>query len=955
MALSLKRLLNDEEPSPDEFRRRVDNGYGSIGYRPDESLNDSFIDVLNHTLDDRLVQDNPTPESSGLEGADHVPFDVAADLQEWANNFTPAEQYNRSPLAESDIGASSASTQEDRNGTGLAHGVKPSDVCFGMIHNVDVKVIGDMSVLDAKLKPTHGLTLTQRFHLKDKTDHILLSFLDETEFGYLRANMTKGLGEMLAVPALYFEAVVGTDALRETIGRAQKPSEALVRVNINIYGLLSEADTVGSQLSFHKLWLQKPDNAIRDVTYKNPQVLEFEGIDSSMLEKPSELLERGRPKPRTEEHHLRQTVTEVYNASKRQDGLVQITVSGRFKTIMLRHQREALDFMIQRETGEIPDRFRLWKKVVVEGVTSYLHSITKSKARIQPEEKGGGILADEMGMGKSLSILSLIVETLEEGQIWAAKRKSMEESGQLKGHTRSTLVVVSSALLINNWCKEIEEHLEDSLTVIRYHGSDRPKDQSGLATLEDSDVVITTYNTLAKEFSDRLSFGKASLLHDIEWYRVVLDEAHIIRRQATSFHRTCAELKANSRWCLTGTPIQNKLEDIGALFCFIKAKPFDSMAVFRRYIVVPFDQNEDETAIERLVQLNDSLCLRRTKELLDLPDLNERVRRLDLNEEERKQYENTAKILYRKIRQKAGEHEQTSKFGIFQANLQLRIMCNHGTFQQPFSWQSERSLRDTKEAVISALGGNAQVNCDGCSQPMPVLGSNKVYNEFVERCNHVLCSECLEDTLNRGPAVGRRHCPLCKRFGTETVDVEMADGSQDPRSNDGELDDAHYFRSGGYSTKMNRLILDVQQDLDKTKSIIFSCWTRTLNLVAKHLERANIPYSRIDGECPLSKRQKILDDFAKKSGNPVLIMTTGTGAFGLNLTCANRVFIVELQWNPSVESQAIARAIRLGQDQHVSVIRYIVNNTVEQDMQSQQQRKLMMAQKGFDEGMEIDD
>lgn len=50
----------------------------------------------------------------------------------------------------------------------------------------------------------------------------------------------------------------------------------------------------------------------------------------------------------------------------------------------------------------------------------------------------------------------------------------------------------------------------------------------------------------------------------------------------------------------------------------------------------------------------------------------------------------------------------------------------------------------------------------------------------------------------------------------------------------------------------------------------------------------------------------------------------------LNLTCANRVFIVELQWNPSVENQAIARAIRLGQDQQVSVIRYIMNNTVEQ-------------------------
>lgn len=381
--------------------------------------------------------------------------------------------------------------------------------------------------------------------------------------------------------------------------------------------------------------------------------------------------------------------------------------------------------------------------------------------------------------------------------------------------------------------------------------------------MEDSDVVITTYNTLAKEFSDRQGPTKSSLLHDIEWYRVVLDEgtsgqekgqtctgiltsaAHIIRRQATLFHRTCVHLRANSRWCLTGTPIQNKLEDIGALFCFIRAKPFDGMAMFRRYIVVPYDQGDDETAISRLVLLNDSLCLRRTKELLDLPDLHPEVRRLDLNADEKAQYEKTRSILYRKIRQKAGEHEQTSKFGIFQASLQLRIMCNHGTFQQPFSWSNEHSLRDMKEALLSELGGNAQINCNGCAQPMPVLGSNKVYNDFVEQCSHVLCSECLEEAAPGAEAsapngVGgsggggdvRKRCPLCAVLhGKEAAAGGGASGrgdaqqpqqpqqrqQQQARARDGELDDEHYFRRDGHSTKMNQLITDVQKDLDKTK------------------------------------------------------------------------------------------------------------------------------------------
>ncbi|PVI07635.1 hypothetical protein DM02DRAFT_512455, partial [Periconia macrospinosa] len=113
-------------------------------------------------------------------------------------------------------------------------------------------------------------------------------------------------------------------------------------------------------------------------------------------------------------------------------------------------------------------------------------------------------------------------------------------------------------------------------------------------------------------------------------------------------------------------------------------------------------------------------------------------------------------------------------------------------------------------------------------------------------------------------------------------------------------------------------------------SIIFSCWTHTLDLISQYLNRAHITFRRIDGECPTATREKILSDFAHQPNLRVLIMTTGTGAVGLNLATANRVFIVEPQWNPSVENQAIARALRLGQEQQVEVNRYVVKGTVEQ-------------------------
>jgi SWI/SNF-related matrix-associated actin-dependent regulator of chromatin subfamily A3 len=67
---------------------------------------------------------------------------------------------------------------------------------------------------------------------------------------------------------------------------------------------------------------------------------------------------------------------------------------------------------------------------------------------------------------------------------------------------------------------------------------------------------------------------------------------------------------------------------------------------------------------------------------------------------------------------------------------------------------------------------------------------------------------------------------------------------------------------------------------DSLHSIIFSCWTNTLSLIERYLKKESIPFSRIDGDCPLGRRQRTLDDFSRNSAIPVLIMTTGTGAFG---------------------------------------------------------------------------
>lgn len=298
------------------------------------------------------------------------------------------------------------------------------------------------------------------------------------------------------------------------------------------------------------------------------------------------------------------------------------------------------------------------------------------------------------------------------------------------------------------------------------------------------------------------------------------ETAHIIRRQATTFYRTCADLEAKSRWCLTGTPIQNHLEDIGALFAFLRAEPFHSLAQFRRFICIPFEQGET-IAKDRLIMLYDSLVLRRTKDILHLPKHEERTRKLALTDEERIQYDKTERLLNRYMRTQATHFHggaanrtddawKSTKFGLFQAHLQLRILCNHGTYQKPFSWK-KRDIREERqaetEAMMSEIGMRAELRCDGCNHQRSIVPSSQT--RFAEDCGHLLCDDCLDESFTD-------RCPLCQRF--EKTDVHMRDS--DDHGIDGHENLHHksnYFNEKGFSTKVAKLMEDVKVDVQSTK------------------------------------------------------------------------------------------------------------------------------------------
>jgi superfamily II DNA or RNA helicase len=110
----------------------------------------------------------------------------------------------------------------------------------------------------------------------------------------------------------------------------------------------------------------------------------------------------------------------------------------------------------------------------------------------------------------------------------------------------------------------------------------------------------------------------------------------------------------------------------------------------------------------------------------------------------------------------------------------------------------------------------------------------------------------------------------------------------------------------------------------------------------------------IDGSLALNDRLKSLEDFRSPNGANILLMTLGTGAVGLNLAVATRIYLLEPQWNPSIESQAIGRALRLGQTEQVRITRYVMAGTVEEsNVLDRQKRKTELAGGGFGKGKDV--
>lgn len=494
----------------------------------------------------------------------------------------------------------------------------------------------------------------------------------------------------------------------------------------------------------------------------------------------------------------------------------------------------------------------------------------------------GGILADDMGLGKTLTMIAFILKQNEESdEVYSPDSKLTPSNSTL---------IVAPASLIYHWQSEIKKRCRKGLLSVHlFHGPHREKDSHKLAEF---DIVLTTYDLVRR--TDNLS---TSTLNAIAWRRIILDEAHQIRNPKSRTSQSLCNLTSKSRWGVTGTPVQNQADDMFSMIKFLHYKPFDDPKVWNKHIA----SSKLSKGGERLQSLVSLLVLRRMKDqkgkdgkpYVSLPKRSFEIHRLQLSSVEKEVYLKLKKTYHDKYKSSHmlentvsnKEKSRLNATALLVMLLRLRQCCCHLSLLAT-SFDPEILKKDKENFAIEDLFSNLSLDITSKEKNIPDLTTN--------------------------------------------------DQSKDK-----------YFQASATSTKVQTitdLILQIKLQLPNDKIVIISQWTSMLKIMATHLKMIQVSCAMLDGSVSAKKRMDMVDEFNNNPITPkVLLLSLQAGGVGLNLIGGNHLFLVDMHWNPALEKQAFDRVYRVGQKKNVYVHKFIMLDTVEEEILKLQEKKLSIA------------
>lgn len=548
-----------------------------------------------------------------------------------------------------------------------------------------------------------------------------------------------------------------------------------------------------------------------------------------------------------------------------------------------------------RQSVYVPPVLCKWLRPHQREGVQFMYECTMS---LRDFDGAGCILADDMGLGKTLQSISLLYTLL----------KTSIPSNTLT--TAKRVIIVCPCSLVKNWDNEINKWIANGGPTNTPTGIVPPRvmalAECDKATIEknlDSFCRTNIYSILIASYECiRSHVGRITSYKESKCDLLICDEAHRLKNRDNQTTRALHSLPCKRRVLLTGTPMQNDLEEFYAMVDFCNPNILGSSDEFRKRFLLPILRGREPDATERqksrmmecqqeLSEIVNQFILRRVNTLNaeHLPPKLVQVVCINLTDTQRNMYE----FLLSKIENnKILEGKSSNALGWIQLLMKL---ANHPRLvadEDPMAKLEQNKSRRTNNNANykeTDTGCMTESLC-GVSKFLPYDGGYQG-NSMMGRHGGSSC----------GP-----------------VRPELS----------------------GKMFVLWRLMTEMRKPYCRDKIVIVSNYTQTLDLIGKMCLENGWPFCRLDGSIGMKKRQKMVDEFNDLSSNLVaFLLSSKAGGCGLNLVGGNRLVLFDPDWNPAVDKQAAARCWRDGQKKRCFTYRFLATGTVEEKIFQRQLSK----------------
>lgn len=604
--------------------------------------------------------------------------------------------------------------------------------------------------------------------------------------------------------------------------------------------------------------------------------------------------------------------------SSRKSMATPASPSQTFRGELFTYQTKCLSWLIERETTGANTSSWGWTRHDQDDFVFHT-SCFGFMSRSSPNNTvRGGLLAQSVGMGKTVEMLALIATH----------------------HSSDPTLVVVPTTMLSVWMSEAAKYCPELRTVL-FHGPRRS--QITMDQLRATDIVVTTYRICVNETQRHVP-----TLGGIRWGRIILDESHELKSPLSATARAMCRLYAPLRWCISATPYPKGLQHMASLLAFMGVTPFVEMCTASTMdqsstpmqVLARARENQQFASLVHQLLCDMTFWQQKRHVRLDLPPVTHvedivplenadvyqalcasiRLRRA-MDAMDTSHHRKARSMHYMRWLRLASTHyafNATHVYGTLQDNNRAHSTTNtvDAFIESLGSTEYDQSLRGV---VDSWLQGNE--TCAICRDVME--------HPALTPCQHMFCYECIQSAYEHDM---QRRCPLCRKPAGNGMLRELQITGEVPSSTTEQLwtsmDHLGYsvsmpmslhrkITSDATPLKIRRLLYLIHSSDEKC--VVFTQYRSVMHLVGARLDTDSIPYVSIEGRMTPNRRANSIERFQTSDDVKVFLMTTKTASVGITLTAASRIFFIEPCLDIHVRKQAIGRAWRIGQTKPIQV------------------------------------